>query len=268
MAIIKLEGNTKIVGNIKFDIDFNVTKVPGLQLWLDSTTGLYDQTSGGSIVTGENSTVARWEDQSGNGRHCLQSAGSNQPILKTNVKNGKNALRFDGARWFDQSYFTSLLVDSHTVFVVAQTNTGGSDNVTEQGQAIYAGTGYHQGIMFLGNPSSNQVVSYLWNASITSASNTISYTQGNWIIASHTVSQAGSDFTSALNCNGTIQTTSLPGPLYTPYGGFVGAANPGGGTYKWLLNGFICEIIAFNNEVSSDNQTLIRTYLNDKWAVL
>jgi hypothetical protein len=76
---------------------FNPTSISGLHLWLDATTGLFDATSGGSPVTTDGATVARWEDQSGSGYHVTQSTSESRPVLKTGIRNSKNAIRFDGS---------------------------------------------------------------------------------------------------------------------------------------------------------------------------
>ena len=65
---------------------FSPTDIAGLQLWLDATTGLFDATSGGSAVTTDGSAVARWEDQSTNGRNLTQATVNDRPVLKTSVQ--------------------------------------------------------------------------------------------------------------------------------------------------------------------------------------
>ena len=94
--------------------------IPGLQLWLDATTGLYDATSGGSLVTTDSSSVARWEDRSGNARHFTQSTANNRPLLKTNQLNGKNIVSFDGTNDSLLLGATTLLrnVSGYTFFAV------------------------------------------------------------------------------------------------------------------------------------------------------
>ena len=71
----------------------------GLRAWWDSSDSdtLFDAVSGGGIVTDNNDPVARWEDKSGNGYHLTQSTASRQPLLKTNARNGRNSLYFDGS---------------------------------------------------------------------------------------------------------------------------------------------------------------------------
>lgn len=68
-----------------------------LKLWVKADTGLYDATSGGSLVTTDGAAVARWEDQSGNGNHLTQATGTKQPLLKTSLLNGLPIIRFDGS---------------------------------------------------------------------------------------------------------------------------------------------------------------------------
>jgi hypothetical protein len=68
--------------------------IPGLYAWYDATQGLYSATSGGSLVTANGAAVARWEDQSGNGRHLVQSNTTYQPKVLASGLNGKNVVDF------------------------------------------------------------------------------------------------------------------------------------------------------------------------------
>ena len=54
---------------------------------------LFDATTAGSLVVAD-SSVARWEDKSGNLRHMIQSDGA--PIRKTSIISGRGVMRFDG----------------------------------------------------------------------------------------------------------------------------------------------------------------------------
>ena len=58
----------------------------GLQLWLKADEG----------VRSHDSTVSRWEDQSGNGNDAIQQTAYRQPHLRRNALNGKPVLHFDG----------------------------------------------------------------------------------------------------------------------------------------------------------------------------
>lgn len=94
--------------------------VSNLELWLDATSGLYDATTGGSEVIADSSSVARWEDRSGNARHFTQSTANNRPILKTSQLNGKNIVSFDGTNDAIANASSTLFrnVTGYTFFIV------------------------------------------------------------------------------------------------------------------------------------------------------
>jgi hypothetical protein len=103
---------------------FSPSSIAGLSFWLDATTGLFDATSGGNPVTTDGSSVARWEDQSGNSRHITQTTVGARPILKTAIQNGKNIIRFDGTD--DILRRSGAFVHAQgaaTIFVVVSANT-------------------------------------------------------------------------------------------------------------------------------------------------
>ena len=114
---------------------FNPSNIAGLSLWLDATTGLFDATSGGNPVTTDGSSVARWEDQSGNSRHITQTTVASQPILKTAIQNGKNIIRFDGTD--DILRRSGAFVHAQgaaTIFVVVSANAGANDRLIIEGR--------------------------------------------------------------------------------------------------------------------------------------
>lgn len=69
--------------------------ISGLYAWYDATQGLFNAASGGSAVTVNGATIARWEDSSGNGRHLTQSTSSLQPTLLAGNRNGNNVVSFN-----------------------------------------------------------------------------------------------------------------------------------------------------------------------------
>ena len=72
-------------------------------LWLDAdqsvTPSLFDATVGGSAVTAENGTVARWQDKSGNNRHATQAESARRPLFKNSSYNGRPCLNGSGDRF-------------------------------------------------------------------------------------------------------------------------------------------------------------------------
>jgi hypothetical protein len=79
-------------------------RIQGLKLWVKADAG----------VAG--TSVAAWEDQSGNGNHLVQGTLANQPQLMPTEANGLPALRFDGLG--DALSFTTRLTTIRSVFWV------------------------------------------------------------------------------------------------------------------------------------------------------
>ncbi len=73
-------------------------------MWVMGEVGLYDATSGGSVVTADEALIARWEDQSGNARHLTQGTSGSRPkydAVKGHVVDPMPDLRyFDSAASF------------------------------------------------------------------------------------------------------------------------------------------------------------------------
>jgi hypothetical protein len=64
---------------VSFQLNAQVLPTSDLLLWLKSDTG----------VDTLNGTVSRWHDQSGNGNDAIQTDSSRQPLLVSNILNGK-----------------------------------------------------------------------------------------------------------------------------------------------------------------------------------
>lgn len=98
------------------------TDIAGCKLWLQGDRGKYDSSSGGSLVTSDNATVARWEDQSGQGMHFR--AGSNAAVATSGV-NGAISVRFNSSvlQLADGSSAPLNSIDSCTIVFALQFNT-------------------------------------------------------------------------------------------------------------------------------------------------
>ncbi len=65
---------------------FTPANLTSLYCWLDANAEAF----------ADNDPVGTWTDQSGNGKSVTQSTSGSKPTFKTNIINGKPALRFDG----------------------------------------------------------------------------------------------------------------------------------------------------------------------------
>ena len=225
---------------------FSPSDIAGLQLWLDATTGLFDATSGGNAVTTDGSAVARWEDQSGNGRHATQTTLNNRPVLKTSVKNGKNVLRFDGDN--DGLQITSYALGSspsYSVFIVIYQN-GLKFAVWLEGGNL--------------NPYLSTVASVNKGFRHFDGSNSFDVTDTTedlWNLFSYRQSTTARNY---FRNNGTISTGTASTRAATFE--YIGRSNNG-----FYYKGDIAELVIYSSYLSDSNRELVRDYLNTKWSV-
>lgn len=103
---------------------FTPKKVSGLLAWYDAANvGSVYQSAGGSLATADGDPVGQWQDLSGNGYHWAQASGTNKPAFRTNVKNGRPVIRFDGVNDYmsisgSASAMKALHTGNSSVFVV------------------------------------------------------------------------------------------------------------------------------------------------------
>jgi hypothetical protein len=245
---------------------FTPTTISGLQLWLDASDGstLYNATVGGSLVTTDGAAVARWADKSGNNRHATQSTSNARPILKTNIKNGRNVLRFDGSNdWLSINSIASFFNSSHTIFAVAQTDAFSAAGY----QVIVGARGYHH-ILGFANDSINSymvVVSDMWNSTDVSYVNRVrSYTKNNWVVSTRIVDATSTPTIQLAVNNNTSQAGALPAG--STLGGKT-QADIGAIQNSWYLNGQISEILVYNYVLTTTQRAQVQSYLNSKWAL-
>lgn len=232
---------------------FDPATITGLQLWLDAADSntLYDSTSGGSLVISDNATVARWEDKSGNSRHAIQSTANARPVLKTGIRNFKNALRFDGVNDF-LDISSIQIPQPYTVFAAFIFRNNGS-------------------YLFDKTNASNRVA-IGWNASGTSQDNgKIFYFAGGTSVPADSQSSAFTNLiittlfngqSSFLKKNGSqiLSANSGTAPIDSiRFATSFGLSAP--------CNGDFYEILIYNSALSQSQIQSVETYLNTKWAI-
>jgi hypothetical protein len=242
--------------------------VAGLQLWLDATTGLYDATSGGSLVTTDSAAVARWEDRSENARHHTNATLNNRPILKTNQINGKNVVSFDGSN--------DSLANSSTVFrnVSGYTFFGVRKNRSTVSSGIRT--------FFDNNDGSSQIRFSL----ITLATNSLrmrgrrlttdtlttlttpnnNTTIGNFELFSVIVDHTNT--TVKLFKNGSLNASSV---------NFLTSGNTSDVSFRTIIGAFttgnthadidVAEIIVYHGVLSDTDRQNVESYLTNKWGL-
>lgn len=245
---------------------FSPADISGLQLWLDATTGLFDATSGGSPVTADGSAVARWEDQSGNGRHFTQSTSLNRPLLKTSIQNSKNVVRFDGSN--DRMIGPNELKFAPPVSIFAVISAGPiAAYQTIYGNGTLAGGVQGYGIWV--SDISDNLGAFSSQYRDSSTANTNYYTATIPIAGVFFI--GNSIITSTKNIlyfnNSTEDSQDHLIGTITPNQDVLIGARADGGSFNWHLNGDIAELIIYNSSLSTINRESVRNYLNTKWAI-
>lgn len=235
---------------------FAPSNIAGLSLWLDASNGLFDATSGGNPVVADGSSVARWEDRSGNSRNASQATSANRPILKTAVQNGRNGIRFDGS---NDSMTTDSFAHSVplTLFLVCKrlSNTGSQSDFN---RIIEHGS--NNGTAIITRSATNRIA-YQYSTSEPRDS-TVDPVTDTKIYEMFVDSSAPRNITFRVN-NANQTTTARTGSPATPLP--FNLAQFGGGSYN--ANVEIYELCYYNLKISDQDRDNVRNYLNSKWAV-
>ncbi|NDC19766.1 MAG: hypothetical protein EBZ87_05820 [Microbacteriaceae bacterium] len=240
---------------------FSPSSIAGLQLWLDATTGLFDATSGGNAVTTDGSAVARWEDQSGNGRNATQATLNNRPVLKTSIQNGKSGIRFDGSNDFmaTASFAHSVPL---TLFIVCKrlSNTGSQldyNRIVEHGS--------NNGVCIITRSPSppTGIFRIQYQYATYSLSDSLFDPATNTSIYEMFVdSSAPRNITFRVNnANQTSSTRAETPATPLPFN----LAQFGNGSYNGNVE--IYEVCYYNIKITDTDRDNVRNYLNSKWGV-
>ena len=241
---------------------FPPADISGLQLWLDATTGLFDATSGGSAVTTDDSAVARWEDQSGNGRHFKQSINNNRPALKTSVQNSRNIIRFDADNDFMEmdSAFSGLTSASY--YVVLKISIDPPTQESKTGHPIH---------FLYGTDSGFSASHYTWtdgniydNTMTTSRRTAGNPTPSLANFHLYNVDASGSAWTNRLN---KTQLTTFASNTFSQNRKEIGRSLWSSAPAFYYFNGDLAEVVVYDSVLSSTNRGKVEDYLYSKWAI-
>jgi hypothetical protein len=229
---------------------FSPSSISGLRLWLDSSVGLYDATSGGNLVTTNSSPVRRWEDRSGNGFHAT---GTNSPTLSLNQVNTLPALTFNGSQYL--SLPTYLNGTAASFFVVAKPSSTPSDNGPLLGNVGSASSSGHY--PYQAGDIYDKTASSVRKGPITQPSGFF-----NWHL--YNVTSADNNWRYLFNGSLHFSTTS------NTYNATFGSAptiafDQAGGSYAF--NGSIAEIIVYNTALSESDRLAVSEYLRAKFTL-
>lgn len=228
------------------DVLFTPSQVSNLKLWVDASkiVGLADGQG-----------IASWADQSGNNNHLVQSDSTRQPLYKTNVVNGKPAVRFDGSN--DYLKIDSLTLPTYiSIFVVSKTNVAGKGFFIEHGPD----TNTNDGFFFYGEGTG--AFSFRRSGATHTISNS-GWFGTNWALGSgvyngtHYVRKDGNSPITGTISNTARSDSNVTATLYV--GERVGDIIP--------MNGDIAELLIYTGVVSDTDRTSIENYLKRKYGI-
>lgn len=212
--------------------------IAGMMVWFeaDAITGLND-----------GDAVSTWPDSSSNGSDLTQSTGSNKPVYKTGIVNGRPVVRFDGT---DDKMATEALTQAQpiTSFVVARTNApaGGSHHTLWSN-----GSGGIQHYLTLTDGFHS-----MWGGS--ALTGTTDRTQG-WHVFEAVYNGASSV--------GAIDGITDPAVGNVGAGDFSASALQVGTNNASFLGGDVAEVILYDSELSADDREAVRGYLLLKYGI-
>jgi len=243
-------------------VSFNVQPklIPGLRLWLDAndSTSLYDSVSGGSNVAAD-SSIARWEDISGENNHAIQNDSDKRPLRKVSSRNSKDTILFDGSN--DCFVVPNFWLQSHfSVFIVQSCAVGESN--TKLWLEHSATANNNSGFYFQGMNGASWKIKRGSNehAGLVGGSDWIG---DNWSIASWIYNGTG-----YLYKNGSLASSGSDGGSSISNTIIKDTLNIASRNQTNLfLNGSIAEIIIYDKPLPNLYRIGIENYLKNKWNI-
>lgn len=218
-------------------------EIQGCQLALDASipSSLYDATSGGSLVS-SNGSVARVEDQSGNGYHVTQGSSSSRPLRRVSTQGGLDAIEFDGSddRLINASISVALPTTSMSFGKATKGPSVFIDSYNNSSHSVYRGGGGDQSNKFStfnGGAYVSVADDSLWGGVVLTLSSTGGMTIRRGVLTGSTSYNAST----SLNGVSIGNLRGNPGPLLGNYGlaGFIGEA----AVWNLALNQSLCRRI-------------------------
>jgi len=214
--------------------------IPGLSLWYDA--------SDTDTITDSGGFVSQWDDKSGNNFHVTQGTGSNQPQTELETQNNLNTLTFDGSNDFLQRNSINV-TDMEWVFAAVIVKSGQPNTGCCSGLVSNAGD--------RGNIRLASGTVAAWRP--TNDANDFCYTDGDFEV--NGVASASFTF-DQIQVSKFQRGSTIAGSVYNNIR--IGG-DPISGNVRYLKMA-LCELIFYNEDLTSSEQDTVINYLNNKWV--
>ncbi|MEK6794356.1 MAG: hypothetical protein AABZ39_06245 [Spirochaetota bacterium] len=219
---------------------FKTNTVPGLSMWFKPDAG----------ITLSGSDVTSWADQSGNGYH-LTGTSPTKPTFENNIINGIGAVRFGQAevRRLYRDTTPTLQIPSTTFVVMKATGTA-----TENFQCVYNAKSDNYFKMLRLNAAPSTAFGIYDNLSL--AGGNLANVPQLWIGVHNGAS-------SKVYLNDGTPATGDAGNSTGNTGFVVGSDHNG----NYGFYGYIAEVLVYTGALSASNISVVKDYLNRKYAI-
>jgi hypothetical protein len=222
--------------------------IAGIQMWMDGA-----DPAGTGVVPSNGSVLSTWTDKSGK---LYSATGVNSPTVVTNAVNSKSAVSYNGSNYSYSTIAAGVFSTAMIIFFVYKVN-GAVTYTTPVTRGVFTNGSpidQYNNTRFLGGNSYNGYTSAYSHASATS---TTLFTQ----IIQQSPSTSYNEYVNG----STTSSLSVTGFSASDTASFVyiGTRDNKGTTF----NGYMCELIVFNQLIGLTAQQKIEGYLAWKWGI-
>ncbi len=232
-------------------------------LWLRADQGVYKDA--GINTAGNNDSVTRWQDMSGNGIHANQTIATKRPHYYTNIINGLPAIKWTASKGSFLESAGVTTANNASIWVVGSFSSLASPNPgILQGRPSLVANPAAPGDKSIGMWV-DQSTAKIWGRGIQSNGTSRDIALGT-VISSNTFFIANNIYRSNkidqyVNSAFSNNTTSFDGTLKSWANITIGMqANE-------CWNGNIAEVIVFNKELNETERIIVDNYLAAKYAL-
>ena len=229
-------------------ISFLPTSIAGIQMWMDGA-----DPAGTGVVPSNGSVLSTWTDKSGK---SYSATGVNSPTVVTNAVNSKSVVSYNGSSYSYATIASGIFSTAMNIFFVYKVNGGVSYMAPmTRGQGNNGSPiDQYNNVRYLGGGSYNNIQSAYSHASATSTTlftqliqQSPSTTYNEYVNGSTTASASGTGF-SASDAASYVYIATRDDKVTS-------------------FNGYMCELIVYNQMIGLTAQQKIEGYLAWKWGI-
>ena len=227
---------------------FLPTSIANIQMWMDGA-----DPAGTGVIPSNGSVLSSWADKSGK---SYNASGVNSPTVVTNAVNSKSVVSYNGSNYSFSIIAAGVFSTAMIIFFVYKVN-GAVTYTTPVTRGVFTNGSpidQYNNTRFLGGNSYNGYTSAYSHASATSTS---LFTQIIQQSPSTTYNEyVNGSTTSSLSVTG-FSASDTASYVY------IGTRDNKGTTF----NGYMCELIVYNQMIGLTAQQKIEGYLAWKWGI-